>query len=49
MQGFIDPHYGQRWGAFAAGSLIAAIPVAALFLGLQKFIVGGLTQGAVKG
>jgi arabinogalactan oligomer / maltooligosaccharide transport system permease protein len=49
MQGFIDSNYGQRWGAFAAGSLIAAIPVAALFLGLQKFIVGGLTQGAVKG
>jgi ABC-type maltose transport system permease subunit len=29
--------------------LLAAIPVALLFLALQRFIVGGLTQGAVKG
>ncbi len=27
MRGFIDQQYGQRWGAFAAGALIAAIPV----------------------
>jgi len=49
MHGFIDQQYGQRWGPFAAGALLALIPVAALFMGLQKFIVGGLTQGAVKG
>ena len=39
----------QHWGPFAAGVLLAAIPVTALFMGLQKFIVGGLTAGAVKG
>jgi arabinogalactan oligomer / maltooligosaccharide transport system permease protein len=49
MRGFIDQQYGQRWGAFAAGALIAAIPATLLFLSLQRFIVGGLTQGAVKG
>ncbi|HET7571483.1 MAG TPA: sugar ABC transporter permease [Gaiellaceae bacterium] len=49
MNGFIDQNYGQRWGPFAAGCLIAAVPAAALFLSLQKWIVGGLTQGAVKG
>jgi arabinogalactan oligomer / maltooligosaccharide transport system permease protein len=49
MRGFIDAQYGQRWGPFAAGALLAAIPAAALFMALQKFIVGGLTQGAVKG
>jgi arabinogalactan oligomer/maltooligosaccharide transport system permease protein len=49
MRGFIDQQYGQRWGPFAAGTLLAAIPAAALFLSLQKWIVGGLTQGAVKG
>jgi arabinogalactan oligomer / maltooligosaccharide transport system permease protein len=49
MHGFIDQQYGQRWGPFAAGALIAAIPATVLFLSLQKFIVGGLTQGAVKG
>ena len=49
MNGFIDQQYGQRWGPFAAGCLLAAIPAAALFMSLQKWIVGGLTQGAVKG
>jgi arabinogalactan oligomer / maltooligosaccharide transport system permease protein len=49
MRGFIDAQYGQRWGPFAAGSLIAAIPPTILFMALQKYIVGGLTQGAVKG
>jgi arabinogalactan oligomer/maltooligosaccharide transport system permease protein len=34
---------------FAAGGLLAAIPTVALFQILQRFIVGGLTTGAVKG
>jgi len=37
------------WGVFAAGAVIAAIPVLVLFFALQKYIVGGLTAGAVKG
>ena len=49
MRGFIDAQYGQRWGPFAAGALLAAVPVAVLFMGLQKWIVGGLTAGSVKG
>jgi len=49
MRGFIDQQYGQRWGPFAAGALLAAIPASILFMSLQRFIVGGLTQGSVKG
>jgi arabinogalactan oligomer / maltooligosaccharide transport system permease protein len=49
MNGFIDQQYGQRWGPFAAGVLIAAVPAAAMFWSLQKWLIGGLTQGAVKG
>jgi len=37
------------WGLFAAGAVLAAIPVVLLFQVLQKYIVGGLTAGAVKG
>lgn len=40
---------GQNWGLFAAGALIGALPVVVLFQFLQRFIVGGLTSGAVKG
>ena len=49
LQGFISNQYAENWGPFAAGALLAAIPVVILFLFLQKFIVGGLTQGSVKG
>lgn len=40
--------FDSRWGPFAAGSLIGAIPVVLLFLFLQRYIVSGLTSGAVK-
>ncbi len=45
---FIDGQ-GQEWGQFASGSVIAGAPVVVLFLFLQKYIVSGLTAGAVKG
>jgi arabinogalactan oligomer/maltooligosaccharide transport system permease protein len=41
--------FSQQWGYFAAGSIVAAIPVMVLFLFLQKYLVSGLTAGAVKG
>jgi len=49
MKGFIGDQYGQLWGPFAAGSLMAMIPVTALFFFLQRWIVSGLTAGSVKG
>jgi arabinogalactan oligomer / maltooligosaccharide transport system permease protein len=41
--------FDRRWGEFAAGSLIGAMPVVLLFLFLQRYIVSGLTSGATKG
>ncbi len=41
--------FSEKWGYFAAGSIVAAIPVVLLFLFLQKYLVSGLTAGAVKG
>ena len=32
-----------------AGSVIATVPIMALFLGLEKFMTKGLTAGSVKG
>lgn len=37
------------WSLFAAGAVIAAIPIILLFMYLQKYIVAGLTAGGVKG
>ena len=38
-----------QWGLYAAGSLLVSIPVIVLFLLLSRFLIGGLTLGAVKG
>lgn len=37
-----------NWGVFAAGSVLAALPVLVLFFALQRWIVSGLTSGSVK-
>jgi arabinogalactan oligomer/maltooligosaccharide transport system permease protein len=42
-----NPNYAD-WSAFAAGAVMAALPVVVIFLALQRYIVGGLTAGAVK-
>ena len=49
LRGFIDQQYGQHWGPFAAGVVLASIPAIILFQFLQRYIVAGLSQGAVKG
>jgi arabinogalactan oligomer / maltooligosaccharide transport system permease protein len=41
--------YSADWGFFAAGAIVTSLPVMALFYVLQKFLVGGLTAGSVKG
>jgi ABC-type glycerol-3-phosphate transport system permease component len=40
--------YTQQYGVFLAGTLIAIIPPAILFLALQREFISGLTSGAVK-
>ena len=38
----------RLFGQFAAGALLASLPVVLLYLGFQKFLIGGMTQGSVK-
>ncbi len=49
LQIFAAAQFNQRWGVFAAGALLGALPIIIIYLALQDQIVGGLTQGAVKG
>jgi arabinogalactan oligomer/maltooligosaccharide transport system permease protein len=49
LQQFVGGQFTQTWGPFAAGSIIASIPLVIIFLSMQRFIIGGLTQGATKG
>jgi multiple sugar transport system permease protein len=38
-----------RWGLIMAGSVVAAVPVMVLYYLAQRFVVQGLSAGAVKG
>jgi arabinogalactan oligomer/maltooligosaccharide transport system permease protein len=41
--------FSADWGVFAAGAIVTSLPVMALFYVLQRYLVGGLTAGSVKG
>ncbi|PWH13863.1 MAG: carbohydrate ABC transporter permease [Anaerolineae bacterium] len=41
--------YGSNWPTLAAAVLLLTLPMLILFLFLQRYIVSGLTAGAVKG
>ena len=38
-----------QWGLYAAGALLVSVPVVLLFLVLSRYLVSGLSSGAVKG
>ena len=49
LVGLLEGDRSGNLGVFAAGALLTAVPVVILFQYLQKYIVGGITSGAVKG
>jgi arabinogalactan oligomer/maltooligosaccharide transport system permease protein len=38
-----------QWGLYAAGALLVSVPVVLLFLLLSRYLISGLSSGAVKG
>ncbi|HIG75646.1 MAG TPA: sugar ABC transporter permease [Bacteroidetes bacterium] len=48
LKGF-QASMSTQWGLYAAGSLLVSIPVVVLFLVLSRYLISGLTLGAVKG
>ncbi|MDA0564000.1 sugar ABC transporter permease [Streptomonospora sp. S1-112] len=49
LYGMVADQRDANFGMFSAGTLLLAIPVLAVFWYLQRYIVSGLTTGAVKG
>ncbi|MEV4462933.1 sugar ABC transporter permease [Micromonospora echinofusca] len=49
MFGLVAGERNNNFGIFAAGTLLTAIPTVLVFQLLQRYIVNGLTAGAVKG
>lgn len=45
----VSGQFNTQWGIFAAGAIVGAVPIVALYIALQDQIVSGLTAGAVKG
>jgi arabinogalactan oligomer/maltooligosaccharide transport system permease protein len=49
LYGLVAEQRNANFGMFCAGSLLTAIPTVVVFQSLQRYIVSGLTTGAVKG
>ncbi|MER7888374.1 sugar ABC transporter permease [Micromonospora sp. NPDC094482] len=49
MYGMVAGERNNNFGMFAAATLLTAIPTVLVFQLLQRYIVSGLTSGAVKG
>lgn len=41
--------YGTKWSYLTAFAVVTILPVALIFIFMQKYIIGGMTSGAVKG
>jgi arabinogalactan oligomer / maltooligosaccharide transport system permease protein len=46
---FQTDRFDQDFGIITAGAVLAAIPVIAIYVPLQRFVIDGLTAGSVKG
>lgn len=45
---YLNPQ-NYLWGDFAAAAVLSGLPITLIFLACQRWIVGGLTSGGVKG
>ncbi len=46
---FVQADFTANWGRLAAAAVLGGMPIVVVYLVAQDFIIGGLTQGAVKG
>jgi arabinogalactan oligomer/maltooligosaccharide transport system permease protein len=49
LQQFSLSDYSAKWGQLSAAAILGSLPIILTFLVAQKQILGGLTQGSVKG
>lgn len=49
LYNIINNSFATNWAMFAAGAVLASTPILIIYLALQRQLVSGLAQGAVKG
>ncbi|MFB1049813.1 sugar ABC transporter permease [Paraliobacillus sp. JSM ZJ581] len=49
LYNFINDQFSTNFTRFSAGAILIAVPIALVFLLLQRYLIGGLTAGATKG
>jgi len=49
LYNFINDQFANNFTRFAAGSILIALPVALIYVFLQRFLITGLTSGGTKG
>ncbi|WP_090796098.1 sugar ABC transporter permease [Pelagirhabdus alkalitolerans] len=46
---FVNDQFSNNFTRFAAGAILIAVPIATVYLFLQKYLISGLASGATKG
>ncbi|WP_130859004.1 sugar ABC transporter permease [Gracilibacillus phocaeensis] len=49
LYNFVNAQFDNNFTRFAAGAILIAVPIAIVFLMLQRYLISGLTSGATKG
>ena len=49
LYNFVNSQFSNNFTRFAAGAILIALPIAAVYLYLQKYLITGLSAGATKG
>lgn len=48
LRDFIADQFSKNFTMFAAGAILAALPITVLYLALQGMLISGLTKGSAK-
>jgi ABC-type maltose transport system permease subunit len=48
LQSMIFGQYSTNWSLYSAGAVLGSLPMIIIFYSLQKYFIGGLTDGGVK-
>ena len=49
LQSMLQGQFGQNWSLYCAGAVLGSLPMIILFYSLQKYFIGDLVAGGVKG